>query len=78
METIVQKWGNSLGIRIPSMLAKAHELKPGSRVDIADDEGRIVITPSSSYSLDELLLGIRADNLHECMETGDQVGAEAW
>jgi len=78
METIVQKWGNSLGIRIPSMLAKVYKLEPGSLVDIADDKGRIVITPSSSYPLQKLLEGINADNLHEAVDSGDQVGAEAW
>jgi antitoxin component of MazEF toxin-antitoxin module len=33
METIVKKWGNSLGIRIPNAIARELSLKDGSFVD---------------------------------------------
>ena len=44
MQTVVQKWGNSLGIRIPAVFAREFELKNGSSVDIIEDQGRLVIT----------------------------------
>ena len=43
MQTVVQKWGNSLGIRIPALFAREFELKNGSFVDIIEDQGRLVI-----------------------------------
>lgn len=47
METIVKKWGNSLGIRIPKHIAKELSLKDGSSVDIEDKEGEIIIHPKN-------------------------------
>ena len=43
METIVKKWGNSIGIRIPKHIAKEFSLKDGSLVDIEDKENQIII-----------------------------------
>ena len=45
MQTVVQKWGNSLGIRIPALYTKDLELKNGSTVDISEEEGKLVIIP---------------------------------
>jgi len=36
METVVQKWGNSLGIRIPRGLALEFHLKNGTPVEIVE------------------------------------------
>jgi antitoxin MazE len=77
MQTVVQKWGNSLGIRIPSVYAKEFELKNGSFVDIREEEGKIVIIPKRN-SLDELLEKVTDENNHESIETGISVGNEAW
>ena len=41
METVVQKWGNSLGVRIPSMFVKEFDLHNGSSVDITEEDGKI-------------------------------------
>ena len=38
MQTSIQKWGNSLGIRIPSVYAKELDLLDGSIVDIQRKE----------------------------------------
>ncbi|MGB4256038.1 MAG: AbrB/MazE/SpoVT family DNA-binding domain-containing protein [Rectinema sp.] len=51
---IVQKWGNNLGIRIPSSYVKEFKLKNGNPVDIVVEEGKIVIVPKR-ISLNELL-----------------------
>ena len=58
MQTLVRKIGNSTGTIIPSAILKKLDLKVGDRVDIEDDDGRIVIVPAKSkpkYSLPELL-----------------------
>src|SRR2546425_4785607 len=45
MVTKIQKWGNSLGIRIPKSFAKEAQVGAGSRVDLAVKAGRLIIIP---------------------------------
>lgn len=78
METVVQKWGNSLGIRIPSSIAKEHRLKNGAKVEIFDDGEKISIKPQNRFTLDELLDGINNKNIHKGIDTGKSVGNEEW
>ena len=58
MQTLVRKIGNSTGMIIPAAIIKKLDLKEGDRVDIQDENGRIIIVPTKSkpkYSLTELL-----------------------
>ena len=77
MQTVVQKWGNSLGIRIPALYSKDLELKNGSIVEISEEEGKLVIIPIR-ISLNELLAKVTTENIHETIETGFSVGNEEW
>lgn len=77
MQTVVQKWGNSLGIRIPSLYVKEFKLKSGSAVEIVEENGRLIIKPGK-LSLDEMLAQITPENLHAPVETGPSVGREEW
>jgi antitoxin MazE len=80
MTATVQKWGNSLAIRIPRSVARDVSLKDGSLVNLAVQDGKVVIEPSATpeYSLDDLLKGVSKRNLHRGVETGPAVGREAW
>ncbi len=80
MLTKVQKWGNSLALRIPKAFALDAQLVNNSFVEISIVEGQIIITPvvAPSWSLDELLAGINKNNLHHEVETGSAVGNEVW
>jgi len=73
----VQKWGNSLGIRIPKAIATKVGLEEGSEVDL-DIEGDKIIIKRKSKTLNELLLQITPDNVHKEVSTGDAKGREAW
>ena len=77
MQTVVQKWGNSLGIRIPAIYAKEFGLKNGSSVEIFEEEGKLVIKPKRN-SLNDLLMQITEENMHEAVETGNSLGKEEW
>ena len=77
MQVVIQKWGNSLGIRIPNLFVKEFCLRHGSAVDIVERDGAIVIVPPK-ISLDALLASVSDDNVHVPIETGDSVGNEAW
>ena len=80
MVTKIQKWGNSLGLRIPKSFAKEAGVEEGSAVDISIDGERLVIQPvrSPAYKLRDLVSEIREDNLHDEIPTGDRVGREVW
>lgn len=80
MNTRIQKWGNSLALRIPKTFADETGLKSGSVVEISVVAGQLVITPvrGSQYELEVLLAQITEDNLHQEIITGDPVGNEAW
>jgi virulence-associated protein VagC len=45
MKAKIQKWGNSLGIRIPIGISKELSLENGSIVDIAEKDNLILIKP---------------------------------
>ena len=77
---VVTKWGNSLGVRIPSALAKQIELTEGMQVGISIVDGKLVIQPEHrhKYTLDELLDGMTPENCHSEVEMGEPVGNEIW
>jgi antitoxin MazE len=80
MEAKVQKWGHSLALRIPSTFAKNAGFQPGSRVDLSEVKGKLVITPMEpdEPTLEMLLAGITPENIHHEISTGDPAGNEAW
>lgn len=79
MQARIQKWGNSLALRIPRPFAAEAGLENESLVDLSVVDDRVVITPlSPRYSLEVLLRGVTKDNLHGEVETGAPSGNEAW
>ena len=77
MHTVVQKWGNSLGIRIPAIYAKELNLRSGNPVEIIKEDGRIIIVPPKK-TLEEMLSRVTKENIHEPVESGSSVGNEDW
>ncbi|MDR2870185.1 MAG: hypothetical protein LBV04_07035 [Deferribacteraceae bacterium] len=78
METIVKKWGNSLGIRIPSIIVKNKTLHDGICVEIIETENGILISPKQKRVLSEMLEQVTEENIHNEIETGAVVGNEIW
>jgi antitoxin MazE len=80
MQTKIQKWGNSLALRIPKSFALNVNLKQNELVDISIDKGKIIISPMAQkeYSLEELLKGVSENNLHSEFDTGAPAGKEIW
>jgi antitoxin MazE len=64
MQATIQKWGNSLGIRIPSLIAKDLSLKNGSSVEILEEDNRIIIQASKKKTLKEILELVTEENIH--------------
>ncbi|MCG3200085.1 MAG: Antitoxin MazE [bacterium] len=80
MHAKLQKWGNSLGLRIPKAFADEVGIGPGSTVDLALEEGRLSIRPiqEASIRLEELLSRVTEDNLHSEIDFGAPAGCEIW
>jgi antitoxin MazE len=80
MKARIQKWGNSLALRIPKAFATEVGLRSDSSVEISLVEGQIIIAPKrdSELTLDQLLEQITDDNLHDEIDFGHAVGREAW
>lgn len=77
METHLQKWGNSLGLRIPAHIARKFHLHSGSNVDLIVNQDCLVIRPKK-YTLEGLLEGISQHNLHSNLLEDDPKGGEEW
>ncbi|MFQ5709329.1 MAG: AbrB/MazE/SpoVT family DNA-binding domain-containing protein [bacterium] len=80
MRVQVQKWGNSLAIRIPKSFAKETKIEQGTVVDLSAVKGTLIAKPINEYeySLEELLAGVTKENLHAEVDTGDAIGQEVW
>jgi antitoxin MazE len=80
METHVQKWGNSLAVRIPKPLADEVGLRENSPVELRLRDNTLVIVPvvKQTFDLPQLLALVTVDNLHREIETGPAVGGEVW
>ena len=80
MRTRVQKWGNSLALRIPKPFATEIGLQRNSPVEMSLVDGRLVIVPvvEPTPTLERLLAQVSEDNLHGEIETGPATGKEVW
>jgi antitoxin MazE len=81
MKVKIQKWGNSLAVRIPKSFAVQTEIEQDSTVDLSILEGNIIVKPEKrkpKLSLEELLRGVSAENLHGEVDSGEPVGKEVF
>jgi antitoxin MazE len=80
MQARIQKWGNSLALRIPKAFAVEAQLEEDALVEIALVEGQLVVKPVTAHewTLDELLAGVTPHNIHREIEMGSPVGKELW
>lgn len=80
MKVQIQRWGNSLALRIPKSFAIESKIDQGSVVEVSLDQGRLVVEPVTEldYTLEELLAGVTKRNLHAEVDTGVAMGKEVW
>jgi antitoxin MazE len=80
MHAKVQKWGNSLALRIPKAFAVDTQLENDSMVEISVVEGQIIVKPlvKPEWTLEEMLAGINQQNIHNEIDTGSATGNEIW
>lgn len=73
--TTVQKWGNSLGVRIPKDIAERIKIHQGSEIEMSvmENEDKIILMPKKpqiEYSLEDLLAQCKPENRHEEIDFG--------
>ncbi|MDP2362975.1 MAG: AbrB/MazE/SpoVT family DNA-binding domain-containing protein [Ignavibacteria bacterium] len=80
MRIKIQKWGNSLALRIPKAFAFQSRIRQNEYVNLSLDNDKIIVEPveDKKYSLEELISGIKKTNLHRVIDFGEKVGAEHW
>ena len=80
MQTKIQKWGNSLGLRIPRTFAAEVEVAEGSSVDLSVEDGGLLVRPlrGRKYAIGELLKKVSRRNLHREVPAGGPTGREVW
>lgn len=79
VRTRVQRWGNSLAIRIPKPFAEGAGLRASSEVEVSLEKGQVRLTPvRTRWKLRQLLAGVTRKNLHSEVDTGSPRGREAW
>ncbi len=80
MKARIQRWGNSLALRIPKSFASEAGLREDAAVELTVAKGKLIVRPvkEKSPTLEELLRGVTDENLHGEWDTGLAVGKEIW
>ncbi len=78
MEVTIKKWGNSPSVRIPAAIMRASRLQVDAKVNVREEDGRIIIEPVHEHTLEDLVAGITVDNLHGEVDFGGAMGSESF
>ena len=78
------KWGNSLALRVPKVLAQEIGAVVGKAANMEVRDGKLVVDivkPNRRrrrYTLERLVAGISPENRHRELEWGPPVDNEVW
>ena len=80
MEARLQKWGNSLGIRIPKALLNSLNLKEDDILDLDVEENKIIIVKSTQSKIDlaKRFKDYYGENLAKDFSWDEKRGKEIW
>jgi len=78
MTVALKKWGNSLALRIPKDIANTLLVENDSVMELAVNDGVLMVKPQKNNLLEELVSQINSENLHKEIDTGRSVGNEEW
>ena len=78
MQVALNKWGNSVGLRMPNSILLELGIGCGNKLDIKVENGKAVMEPVDDKKdrLAKLLKAIKPDNLHSAAITGAAIGNE--
>jgi antitoxin MazE len=75
MAVTLQKWGNSVGVRLPKPMMEQIGLKEGAQVDVQVEGDHLVIR-RSKLKLADLLAQCKPENRPDPIDFGPPVGRE--
>jgi len=82
METTIQKWGNSQGLRFPKSLLEEAHLSIGDAVTLSVKDGKIIVEPTSKihgrYDIKVLIAEMPEDYEVEEIDWGSPAEQEEW
>ena len=80
MEVKLQKWGNSQGIRIPSVFLKSLDLNENDMVNLVQEDDKIIISKvnTKKISLRESFAKYGDNELDDSFEWDEPRGREIW
>ncbi len=79
MTATVQKWGNSLALRIPKSVAQQIRVMEGDHVELRVDAEELLVRPARRrYKLSDLVRRISPENRHAETSWGPGSGRESW
>ncbi|OGD13215.1 MAG: hypothetical protein A2W20_02960 [Candidatus Aminicenantes bacterium RBG_16_66_30] len=79
MKNRVQKWGNSLAVRIPKSFAEEMGWSDGAPVEMSLDERALIVKTDRerTWDLESLMAGVTDENIHDAWEDDGPVAEEA-
>jgi antitoxin MazE len=80
MKVRVQKWGDTLALRIPESFASEMRIEQDTEVDLSIVDGKLIISSTKGWAvtLEDLLERITPENRPGEFQTGPSFGAEEW
>ena len=78
-QVLIQKWGNSQGVRLPKVILNAANLRENDTVAVFVDKNSIMLRKVEPHrTLDDLFAGYTGDYRPTEFDTGADVGMEAF
>lgn len=78
----LQKWGNSVGIRVPKKVVEQAHLKIGEELSLSIQGNSIVLTPMKrarrKFKLEDILKGVTPKDVGGEIDWGKPLGKEIW
>lgn len=79
MNTTIQKWGNSQGIRIPKFLLEALNWSGNEELTVSAKDDKIIIERADKRkNINELFYGFNEEYYPEDVDWGKPKGDEIW
>ena len=82
MQTKIQKWGNSQGLRFPKTILEEVDIHIGDEVNISVQAGKIIVEPVNKvhgrFDIRALVAQMPDDYEVEEVDWGTPVGKEVW
>jgi antitoxin MazE len=79
MQVALQKWGNSLALRIPAGFARQIKLRQGDPLRLSLSENKLTIQAAKPlYRATDLIRNIKKNQIHQEIDWGNSRGNEVW